>query len=405
MSEFHFLQPLDVLYLRGNRLFGDSSATGEAIMPPWPSMAAGAIRSQILASLGVDSGQFAQGKAAITSALAQSLGTPEQPGDFRISHFLLAKSDASLGATPSSRPTEQIEVYLPLPADVVVLAENDTRQAHYLQPHPLPTTIQTSAPCPQIPVLRTAKQAKPEGGLWLNSAGIQAWLNGQTIDASHLVESKSLWKIDSRLGIALDAQGRTTEEGQLYTVETVALGEPVKPGSSPQFNVGFLTGIAGAENLLPANGVLRLGGDGRGAQHTRIAWQPPQPDWDVIAQTKRFRLLLTTPGLFEQGWLLPGMLAQNGGYLWLTPDFSAHLVTASTARAETISGWDIASNQPKPALKAVSSGSVYWFDQFVGEVSALQKLVEHSLFHIDAYPDRKRCAEGFNTILIGAWPS
>ncbi|PPD19349.1 MAG: type III-B CRISPR module-associated protein Cmr3, partial [Methylobacter sp.] len=247
MSEFHFLQPLDVLYLRGNRLFGDSSATGEAIMPPWPSMAAGAIRSQLLASHGVDSGQFAQGNAALSGGLAQSLGTPDQPGDFRISHFLLAKSQACEGATPTSRPAEQVEVYLPLPGDVVVLEENGSKQVHYLQPHRLHAVIQTSAPCQQIPVLRTAKQAKPAGGLWLNSAGIQAWLNGQAIDSSHLVESKSLWKIDSRLGIALDAQGRTTEEGQLYTVETVALAE----------DLGFLTGAAGAENLLPANGVLR----------------------------------------------------------------------------------------------------------------------------------------------------
>lgn len=165
MSEFHFLQPLDVLYLRGNRLFGDSSATGEAIMPPWPSMVAGAIRSQLLASHGVDSGQFAQGNAALSGALAQSLGTPDQPGDFRISHFLLAKSQACVGATPTSRPAEQVEVYLPLPANVVVLAENGSKQAHYLQPHRLPAAIQTSAPCPQIPVLRTAKQAKAEGGL------------------------------------------------------------------------------------------------------------------------------------------------------------------------------------------------------------------------------------------------
>lgn len=395
MSEFHFLQPLDVLYLRGNRLFGDSSATGEAIMPPWPSMAAGALRSQLLASHGVDSGQFAQGNAALSGVLAECLGTPDQPGDFRISHFLLANAQASVGATPTSRPAQEVEVFLPLPADVVVLTETDNKQTHYLQPHRLPATIQTSAPFPQIPVLRTAKQAKPEGGLWLNSAGIQAWLNGQVIDASHLVESKSLWKIDSRLGIALDAQGRTTEEGQLYTVETVALGK----------GIGFLTGITGADNLLPADGILRLGGDGRGAQHSRIEWQPPHPDWAAIAQSKRFRLLLTTPGLFEQGWLLPGMTAQNGGYLWKTNEFSAHLVTASTARAETISGWDIANNQPKPALKAVSSGSVYWFDQFEGEVSALQKLVEHGLFFIDTYPDRKRYAEGFNAILIGAWRS
>lgn len=119
MTEFHFLQPLDVLYLRGNRLFGDSSATGEAIMPPWPSLAAGALRSQMLASHGIDVGQFACNKTVLSGALAQSLGTPEQPGDFRISHFLLANYEASVEATPSSR---QLNVYWPLPADVVVTA-------------------------------------------------------------------------------------------------------------------------------------------------------------------------------------------------------------------------------------------------------------------------------------------
>ena len=36
-----FLEPHDVLYLRGNKLFGDAGAHGEALMPPWPSMAAG----------------------------------------------------------------------------------------------------------------------------------------------------------------------------------------------------------------------------------------------------------------------------------------------------------------------------------------------------------------------------
>lgn len=381
MTEYHFLQPLDVLYLRGNRLFGDSSATGEALMPPWPSMAAGALRSQILAFHGVDSGQFAQG-IKLTGELAQSLGTPAEPGTFRLSQFVLAKIDGD----------KLLDIYLPLPSDVIVL--EDKKHIHYLQPQQLADSILTSAPCNQLPIFRSEKPAKPDSSLWLNQAGIQAWLNGEVIETKQLTSSGELWKIDSRLGIALTSEGRTTSEGQLYTVEAVALAE----------NIGFLAGIQGADSLLPKRGVLRLGGDGRGAQHNKINWKPLAPHWNIIEKTRRFRLLLSTPGLFEQGWLLPGMSEQADGFIWQTTDFSAHLVTASVSRAETISGWDLASHHPKPALKAVSTGSVYWFDQFEGEIQALRKLVENGLSQISAYPDKKRRAEGFNNIMVAAWP-
>lgn len=382
MTEFHFLQPLDVLYLRGNRLFADASTPGEAVMPPWPSLAAGALRSQILAAHGIDGGRFAAGDAQLLEAVAQSLGTPDVPGDFRISHFLLAKIDNG----------QVVDFYMPLPSDVVV-TENKA-QIQYLQPQRLAPQILCNAPCAQLPIFRTAKQAKPDSGLWLNQQGIEAWLNARPIRPEQLIESKRLWQTDPRLGIALDESARTTLEGQLYTVDTLAMAE----------DVGFLAGVSGAKGLLPETGVIRLGGDGRGARHGKIAWAMPEPDWSVIEQSKRFRLVLTTPGLFESGWLLPGMTEQNGGIIWQSEDFSAHLIAASVARAETVSGWDLAENKPKPALKAVGSGGIYWLDQFEGSVHALRKLVGEGLSPLGVYPDKRRAAEGFNNIMIAAWP-
>ena len=49
-----FIEPLDVLFLRGNQLFGEPGSYGEALMPPWPSVAAGALRTRILADDGFD---------------------------------------------------------------------------------------------------------------------------------------------------------------------------------------------------------------------------------------------------------------------------------------------------------------------------------------------------------------
>jgi len=96
MTEYLFLQPLDVLYLRGNRLFGAAGDHGEALMPPWPSLAAGAIRSHMLASSKVDLAAFADGKATPEGRLGECLGTPEQPGSFRVKVFTLASTPAGL---------------------------------------------------------------------------------------------------------------------------------------------------------------------------------------------------------------------------------------------------------------------------------------------------------------------
>ncbi|MBK7766446.1 MAG: type III-B CRISPR module-associated protein Cmr3, partial [Sulfuritalea sp.] len=82
-----FLEPLDVLYLRGNQHFGSPGAHGTALMPPWPSLAAGALRSRLM----VD------GESVASLA------------NFRLSHFGLARLN---GATA--------EPLLPLPADVMV---------------------------------------------------------------------------------------------------------------------------------------------------------------------------------------------------------------------------------------------------------------------------------------------
>ena len=40
----------------------------------------------------------------------------------------------------------------------------------------------------------------------------------------------------------------------------------------------------------------------------------------------------------------------------------ARLVCAAVARAEVVSGWDMARWQPKPSHRAAPTGSVFWLD-------------------------------------------
>ena len=375
MTEYRFIEPLDVLYLRGNKLFGDAGSYGEALMPPWPSLAAGALRSRMLADHGIDLAAFAQASErlpGLSDALHACLGTPQKPGRFRVSLFTLA-----------CREKEQAQLCFPLPADVVVV----NGQPHPLRPTPAHSALRSSYPLLLLPTLQ-AEAGKPESGYWLTPAGMTAYLRGTALDRDrHLVASATLWQTDSRLGIALNRASRSAEEGRIYTTETVAL----------RHDVGFIAAVDGADELLPKAGLLRFGGDGRGARMQTCAPDWPQPDWSALAAATGFRLLLTTPGLFASGWELPGLTADRQ---WPVGCGVAMLQAAAVPRPQVISGWDLANWQPKPEQRLVPTGSVYWLQRREGlTMKALQALVESGL----PVTEPTRRAEGFNNILIAAW--
>ncbi len=393
MTEYRFIEPLDVLYLRGNKLFGDAGSYGEALMPPWPSLAAGALRSRMLADHGVDLAAFAQARdrlPELSDALHACLGTPQKPGKFRVSLFTLA-----------CREQGQVQPCFPLPSDVVVTAKA-LDNATYLQPTTPHPALSSSYALPQAPLLRAADPAKPQGNLWLNADGLHAWLNGEKLTKDHLLPQKELWQFDHRLGIALNGAQRTVAKGMIYTAQTVALSR--RDGGNRGRDVGFLVGVDGADSLLPKDGLLRFGGDGRGAALQVVPPKDllPAPDWRRIEQERRFRLVLATAGLFADGWRLPGVDVDNR---WHGPDgCTARLVAAAVNRADTVSGWDLAKWQPKPAQRVAPVGSVYWFDDFQGKTEALGKLAAEGLWAMGDYPDSNRRAEGFNNLFIAAWP-
>ncbi len=69
MTILRFIEPVDVLYLRGNLLFGGAGDHAGAQMPPWPSLFSGAIRSRMLIDHGVDLGLFSTESASAAPAL------------------------------------------------------------------------------------------------------------------------------------------------------------------------------------------------------------------------------------------------------------------------------------------------------------------------------------------------
>ena len=369
--QVRFIEPLDVLNFRGNKSFGEGGEHGESQMPPRTSIFAGALRSDWLAQRKIDLAVFGRNEAHMSEAMTAQLGSPSAPGSFRIQTLFLAR-----------RSAQKMEVFMPLPADVVVLKNS----IHSLNPIQLPTGLNTSASTPKHAVLRS-KAAKPLAGKWLNQNGIAAYLRGKRIEQAHLIDSSEIWKTDERLGIALDVATRTAEEGRLYTTESIAMGN----------HIGFLVSISGADDL-PAFGTLRLGGDGRGAHMQTQPFTMLEPDWELIRKEKRFRVLLSTPGLFPAGWVLPGATADNSIQIG---NATGKLVCAAVSRFQVISGWDLALWQPKSAERITPAGSVYWIDNWNGDSASLQELTTTGIGLDILEPSRR--AEGFNNIMIANW--
>jgi len=372
----HFLEPLDVLFLRGNRLFGDAGSYGESLVPPWPSVAAGAIRSSILVRDGVDLAAFARGEVDHAG-----VGSRDTPGDFRVTDFQLAwHGPDGAGA---------LERLYPLPADLVATHdENGAIALRPLSPTRLAEGIEDSGATALLPVMAQARRAKPATGLWLTEAGMRDWLGGRLPDTErHLVSSEQLWLSDERVGIGMDATTRRADEGKLFTMQAVALS----------LGVGFVASLEG--DGLPEGAVVRLGGDGRGAVVRGAEAADPGADPEALSGAGRCRMVLSTPGIFSSGWR-PFDCDAEGRFEWM--GLRGRLVCAAVPRAEVISGWDLARWQPKIAHRAAPAGSVYWIEDLQATPEQLRKLAGHGLWPESGY-DAQRRAEGFNRFQWGAW--
>ncbi len=389
--QFRFLEPLDVLFLRGNKHFGDAGSFGESLMPPWPSLAAGALRSRMLADARIPFRHFADG-----SRPHPELGTPAQPGPFTIALFTLARRHTD----------KRVEMLVAAPADLVFTGgkPRPIRPAHRSS-RPL-APLQCSYCLPELPVLAQEKPAKAEAGFWLTETGWKKYLAGELPfqEGEDFVHQRQLWDLDLRVGVGLSLETRSAAEGRLFSSQAVAFSKRESPRQdNPPCDVGFLVAVTGAGSV-PASVLLRLGGDGRGAVLHLLPpdYALPEPDYEKIAASRRCRVILASPGIFEQGWLPAGCAQENGSWRFDLHGVSGRLRSAVVPRAEVVSGWDLAQEAPKPARRVAPAGSVYWLDELEARPEDLRRLVHYGLWSQPDMPDPRR-AEGFNRLWIAEW--
>lgn len=380
MTRYAFVKPYDVFMPRGNQHFGVSSGDfGQIRMLPAPSIFAGAFRSFLASRNLEDLERVENRQMPATKAVAESLGSLAEPGNFRIAVMCVCKAENG-----------EFKLVFPLPADLVIFSTDQGLVVRQINPELAPACVDCQRDLPEIPVLRSSN-AKPAGGYWLTEDGFRSYLNGKKPQSGNLLKESDLWKKDMRIGLALDANKRTAEEGKLYSAEVVSFLD----------NVGFLIGIDGADSLLKEPGDLILGGDMRAANFKIADICMPQVELATIEKSKKFKLLLTSPAIFANGWLPDHVEKVDGTYFLKTDKFSARLVCASIKGHETVSGWNLAEGKPKDAVRTVPTGSIYWFRDFEGDLSELNAFCSRGIWQGGS--DKQRMAEGYNRATLAAF--
>lgn len=378
-----FIEPIDVLSLRGNLLFGAAGSYGESQMPPMPSVVSGALRSALLVQRGTDITAYSSD--TIDDEL---LGRPSKAARFLLSDLCLARR----------RPDDTIEPLYPLPSDLVIAqSSGDECRLRALEPAMPPQGLAGSNKLPYWAVLAQLSPAKAESGWYLTTGAWGKYLDGtlgsseRALTDSCCVSAGSLWDKEMRIGIGMDSLSRRADDGKLFKTDVVSFRR----------DIGLLVRVRGTDTLPP---MLRLGGDGHGAtcRPASVSWA--EPDYDTIVRTRRARIVLTSPGLFGAGWLPCSgeRVAPARGAAFELDGVRGRIVCATTPRGPIVSGFDLAKWQPKPAQRAAAAGSVYWLDELEASTEDLRKLAAKGLWHDDQYSNPRR-AEGFNRFTWAIW--
>lgn len=272
-----------------------------------------------------------------------------------------------------------------MPKDVVKAKGDDKEKLCVLKPAAKSgTRTITDLPCGLNNMWYPSEKPMESAVGFLSSQDMADYLLGKS--PSKYIKPDKLFETEERTGVKKNRMTRSVETGRLYSVEYFRMNE----------DTGFSVEVEGTE-LLPPNGMLRLGGDNRSARYSTESWNEIQIEQikKKITESKHFKLILTTPAIFRQGWL-PGWINADT----LQGQFNGvvlKMIGACIGKPIGIGGYDFVKNMPKVMKKAVLAGSVYYFELANSDVDSLFKNV-----WLKSISDEK-AQEGFGITLIGGY--
>ncbi len=333
MKRYISINPLDTLFFRDAKPFSMGSETwADGVFPPFPSTILGAIRSKYISNH--PSGPTDE---VIETALHQiSL--------FHMSILLDGQN------------------YFPLPFDLVGIkgeeAPVDVRDGYNavrLVLKEMASEVGASSyACPMVLTTNSEERLESlEGGL-LSRTSLKDYLENHIGEKVGSVQKIKDWIINEpKTGIGRSNETNTAAESQLYRV-----------GMVRPLNFEFIIGVElpGDYSAGTSNGsyLIKFGAESKAARMELIIDELVidefniEPEFDEMGYEVSpcyFKIYLSTPGVFKNGWY---------------PDLShygieADLLGAAVGKPNYVGGFDLRERRPKPLVRAVPAGSVYYY--------------------------------------------
>lgn len=357
------LEPLDVLFFRDGRPF--AAATRGSSGLPTPQTTAGAIWASLLRAMGCNFDKIRDVyiRAAENHRLEESdyqavwrqglqeAGAPEWFFSMTIRGPWLVRRRGGDRKDPSADKPDPAhwELLFPMPATVFSFKKSELAERPEIwlgQPLSRNQTLPGWKPprAGMRPIWVSTREDVETCKGFLTAAGMQKFLQSkpsQNFNKEDFVSESELFGHDNRTGIGINPVRLTSEEHQIYAASFLALKQEVA------FYVELHLPPEG-ESVWKSVSFLRWGGEGKqvAVKHFDKPLEFPRA---VPQNGQKPLVVLTTPGIFEDGWS-PRCLA-------------GELVAAAVPGEVAVSGWDLVRRGPKPTRFAASAGSVYFLER------------------------------------------
>lgn len=206
---------------------------------------------------------------------------------------------------------------------------------------------------------------------------------------------------ETRTHVSIREDTGTAEEGRLFQTEGLrfslaGVGQADQALLSLSRRLALAVATKSVDRL---HGVASLGGERRVSVWRSVREELPRLPEELVKAvigSRAFRLVLTTPAFFVEGWKPRALL--NGEF-----GMELELLGAAVGRPEVVAGWDLAGQRARPSRRLAGSGSVY-FLRCTGAPGpdAIRNFLQ--ALWLQSVSDREQDRlDGFGVALIGNW--